>query len=73
MGNLAYTFHCQRRYNDAEELQVQVLEASRRLLGPEHPDTLRATVNPALTLDDLGRWKDADVLSAQVTDVSYRC
>ncbi|OJJ66803.1 hypothetical protein ASPBRDRAFT_97680, partial [Aspergillus brasiliensis CBS 101740] len=33
------------RWKEAEELQVQVLELDKRVLGPEHPDTLTSMSN----------------------------
>jgi hypothetical protein len=38
----------------AAELHRQALDARRRLLGPEHPDTLQSMNNLAGTLVDLG-------------------
>jgi len=37
---LARNLSGQGKYPEAEALQRQVLEASERVLGPEHPDTL---------------------------------
>jgi len=35
-ANLAFTYHSQGQWSEAEKLQVEVLEQSRRLLGMEH-------------------------------------
>ncbi|PIG69514.1 hypothetical protein AARAC_012044 [Aspergillus arachidicola] len=56
------------RYNDAEELQVQVVETRKQVLGPEHPNTLTSMANLALTYRNQGRWKEAEELGAQVTE-----
>jgi len=40
MTNHASTFLNQRRWKEAEELCVQVVDTRRRVLGPEHPDIL---------------------------------
>jgi len=40
--NLALTYHSQGQWREAEKLQAEVLEQSRRLLGMEHPDTIEA-------------------------------
>jgi hypothetical protein len=42
------------RYNEAEELFVQVMETRKRVLGAEHPDTLTSMANLAFT------WKSQD-------------
>ena len=59
MGNLASTYWNQRRWEEAEELEVQVLETSKRVLGAEHPDTLSSMVNLAYTLKDQHRGDEA--------------
>ena len=40
MGNLAKTYADKGNLNKAEQLMIQVLEKTKRLLGAEHPDTL---------------------------------
>ena len=39
MANLASTYPNQGRWNEAEQLEVQVIEM-KKPLGAEHPDTL---------------------------------
>jgi tetratricopeptide (TPR) repeat protein len=39
MNNLAASFSQQGRWNEAEELSVQVLERSKRVFGQDHPCT----------------------------------
>jgi hypothetical protein len=39
-----------------------VLEIRKRVLGDEHPDTLTAIANLALTYGDQGRLKEAEEL-----------
>ena len=43
------------RWNDAEELGLKVLEARKRMIGAEHPDTLTIMNNLALTWKEMGR------------------
>ena len=62
MGNLAGTYYRQSRWEDAERLEVQVLELRKRVLGEEHPNTLSSIANLAATYTDQGRWKDAEDL-----------
>jgi hypothetical protein len=57
---------------DAEELEVKVLEASRRVLGEEHPDTITAMANLASTYWNQGRWKEAEELQVKVLEVRRR-
>ncbi|CCD51174.1 hypothetical protein BofuT4_P085360.1 [Botrytis cinerea T4] len=59
MANLASTFWNQERWKEAEDLQVQVMETRKRVLGQEHPDTLTSMNNLALTWKGLGRDKEA--------------
>lgn len=40
MANLALTFWNQGRWQEAEELFVQVMELRKRVLGTQHPDNL---------------------------------
>ena len=40
MGNLAATYWNQGRWNEAEQLEVQVMNIRKKLLGAQHPDTL---------------------------------
>jgi hypothetical protein len=42
-------------WKEAEELEVQVTETFKRVLGEEHPDTLTSMANLALTYRDQGR------------------
>lgn len=46
-------------YKEAMELSQSILEARKRLLGDEHPDTLRATNHLAEPFTKLGRYKEA--------------
>jgi len=45
MANLASTQWNQGRWTETEELEVQVMEASSRVLGAEHPFMLISMVN----------------------------
>ena len=47
MANLASTYRNQGRWKEAEELEVQVMETRKRVLGEEHPSTLTSMVNHA--------------------------
>jgi putative hemolysin len=60
------------RYKEAEELEVQVMETRKRVLGEEHPDTLAIMANLASTFWNQGRWKEAEDLEVQVMETSSR-
>jgi hypothetical protein len=59
MANLASTYRNQGRWEEAEELDVQVMETRERVLGQEHPDTLTSMNNLAFTLKSQGRNDEA--------------
>ncbi|KAI9785621.1 MAG: hypothetical protein M1816_000368 [Peltula sp. TS41687] len=52
MANLASTYSNQGRRQEAEELEVEVLEARKRVLGQEHPDSLTSMASLASTYRD---------------------
>lgn len=54
------------KYKQAEELQVQVLEARKKEFGGAHPDTLTSMRNLAMTYSGQGLWKEAEELKVQV-------
>jgi Cdc6-like AAA superfamily ATPase len=60
------------RYREAEELEVQVMQTTKRVLGDEHPDTLTSMANLASTYSDQGRWREAEELEAQVMQTRKR-
>jgi Tetratricopeptide repeat len=62
MANLASTYRNQGRWTQAEELDVQVMETRKRLLGPEHPGTLTSMNNLAYTFKSQNRDEDAVTL-----------
>ena len=49
MANLASTYRNQRRWKEAEELEVRVMDTMKRVLDEEHPDTLTGMANLAFT------------------------
>ncbi|KAH8889893.1 hypothetical protein GQ53DRAFT_651431, partial [Thozetella sp. PMI_491] len=49
----------QGRWDEAERLEVEVMETRKTKLGAEHPDTLTSMNNLALTWKSLGRTADA--------------
>jgi tetratricopeptide (TPR) repeat protein len=68
----AMTLYSDGRYKEAEELQEQVMQARKRVLGDEHPDTMTNMGNLALTYSNQGRWKEAEELQVQVMQTMKR-
>ena len=66
------TFWNQGRLKEAEELDMQVMETRKRVLGEEHPSTLTSMANLALTYKNQGRWKEAEELEVQVMETRKR-
>ena len=56
----------QGRWNEAVDLESQVMEDRVKALGVQHPSTLVAMVNLALSLRKQGRVSDAEDLLARV-------
>jgi hypothetical protein len=72
MGNLGTTLHAQGHLPDARQLQEQVVDARKRTLGPEHPDTLMAMGNLATTIGTQGDLIVACQLQEQTLDAYHR-
>jgi tetratricopeptide (TPR) repeat protein len=68
----AMTLHEDGRWREAEELFVQVMQTSSRVLGEEHPSTLTSIANLASTYGNQGRWKEAEELEVQVMQTKKR-
>ncbi|KAL4789834.1 hypothetical protein BDV19DRAFT_396648 [Aspergillus venezuelensis] len=75
MKNVGSCLYSDGRYNEAEQLEVQVLETQKQVLetqkqvlGPEHPGTLTSMDNLASTYWNQGRWKEAEQLQVQVLE-----
>ena len=60
------------KYKEAEKFRRQNLEASKRVLGKEHPDTLRNAHNLAATLFKKGNYKEAEELFQQTLEMKER-
>jgi tetratricopeptide (TPR) repeat protein len=71
-AKVARYFWHQGRWPEAEELEVQVLETSKQMLGLEHPDTLTRMADLASTYWNQGRWTEAEKLEVEVLEISKR-
>jgi hypothetical protein len=56
----------QGRWDEAVDLELQVMEDRVKVLGVQHPSTLVAMVNLAISLRKQGRGSDAEDLLAKV-------
>jgi serine/threonine protein kinase/tetratricopeptide (TPR) repeat protein len=59
-------------YSRAQSLYEHTIEIRRRVLGPEHPDTLSSMNNLASVLDHQGRYAEAEKLYRETIDVKRR-
>ncbi|QVL53410.1 MAG: tetratricopeptide repeat protein [Cyanobium sp. M30B3] len=69
---LADTHRIMGQYNEAEELFLRCLEASERLLGPEHPSTLSSVGNLAGLLQDKGEYEQAETFYKRCLEARER-
>ena len=49
--------------------QFPDVEMRKKLIGAEHPDTLRSMTNLAVTYREQGRWNEAEQLQVQVVEM----
>ncbi|KAH0537938.1 hypothetical protein FGG08_005388 [Glutinoglossum americanum] len=69
---VASYFKSRGRYSEAERLCSWALEVRERVLGPDHPATLGAVNNLAVSYIELGRYGDAERLSSRALEGSER-
>ena len=72
MNNLAMVYDNQGKYAQAEALNSQVLETKRRVLGPEHSETLISMNNLAWSQSLQGKYALAQPLYMQVLETRRR-
>jgi hypothetical protein len=68
MSNLAFTYHNLGDFYRAQELGIVVLEKRKQVLGDNHPESLRAMRNLALTYRRLDKLPEAEELEKLVCD-----
>lgn len=66
MCNLATTYWNQRRWKEAEELELKMVETRKTVLRPEHSDTLTSMCNLAIIYWNQARWMEEEQLESQV-------
>jgi len=62
MNNLAGLYYAQGRYGEAEPLYIKALKLCKKVLGREHPDTIRSMNNLAGLYNVQGRYGEAEPL-----------
>ncbi|KAL4946533.1 P-loop containing nucleoside triphosphate hydrolase protein [Aspergillus oleicola] len=67
---LAVAYRREGKWEEAEQLEVQVMEMSKTKLGADHPNTLASMGNLAATYMSQGRWDEAEQLLVQVMETS---
>jgi tetratricopeptide (TPR) repeat protein len=72
MSHAAENLEEEDRLPEAEKLYSDVIAAQRHVLGPEHPQILRAMTMLALTMAKEGRYSEADKLQSQVIEIKAR-
>ncbi len=60
------------KHAEAEQLQRELLDVRRRVLGPEHPATLTTMGNLASSLDGQGKHAEAVQMKRELLDVRRR-
>ncbi|KAJ5372537.1 Tetratricopeptide-like helical [Penicillium concentricum] len=62
---LANAYWLEGRWEEAKQIEVQMVETSKAHFGEDHPYTLTCMANLALTFRDQGRWEEAEQLQVQ--------
>ena len=57
---------------EAQTLQIKVVDTRSRVLGVKHPDTIDAMRNLAKTFESLGKYREGKKLEIQVQNLRYR-
>ena len=71
-NNFALVLRENGDWNNAEQLEIQVIDKRKKFLGAEHPDTLKNMGNLASIYQDQGRWDEAEKLFVQVIDMKQK-
>jgi hypothetical protein len=72
MANLAATYRNQNRWKEAGELELEVIEMKKKVLGVEHPDTLVSMNNLAHTWKTQGKYAEALALMEECVQIRSR-
>ena len=72
MNGLAVSYSKVGQHQEATNLYKQTLELRKRVLGDEHPDTLRSMINLARSYSNLGLDQEAMTLEKQAVEGQQR-
>jgi len=72
MSNLANIYNSRGKYAQAETLFSQAVATERRVLGPEHPETLLSMANLANVYESQGKFAQAEALFSQTLSIQRR-
>jgi tetratricopeptide (TPR) repeat protein len=72
MNNLAVLYRYQGKYEQAEQLNIKVVETRRRVLGVQHPGTLTSMSNLARLYQEREKYGRAETLYASVLEIRRR-
>lgn len=72
MDHLAITYQYQGRREEAEDLEVEVMQTRKKMLGIEHSDTLASISIFASKYLNQGRVKETEKLEVQTLEVYRR-
>jgi hypothetical protein len=72
MFDLAGTYHKQRKFEQAEQLIIEVLNARTKTLGSEHPETLLALHNLVVIYVTGGTTEDIVQLAMELLERETR-
>lgn len=66
---IAYYLWTQGYHDEAEELDLLIVEESKREFGPENPETLESIAGLASTYESQGKWPEAAKLDQHVVEI----
>jgi hypothetical protein len=72
MNNLALALGDQDKYEEAEMMYREALVVEQRVLGKEHPDTLKSMNNLAAVLREHGKLEVAEVMAREALTTQQR-
>ncbi|KAE8321654.1 hypothetical protein BDV39DRAFT_210507 [Aspergillus sergii] len=65
---IAYYLWSQGRCNEAEALDILILEEKKQCFGRDHPETLESMASLASTYQNQGRWSEAEALDMYIVE-----
>lgn len=69
MSSLAINYWSQNRFEEAEQLALQIVDTSKMVLEVEHLGTLYRVRILALTFQPLGKLKEAEGMQLKVQEI----